>query len=684
MKIAKALGIILILIVVVLAAGAAYFVATFDEARIKREAVQAVKAKTGRTLVIAGGLGLSFWPSLGVKAEKVTLSERDGKESFVAFESAHVSVRLWPLLSRQVMVDRIELDGLVLILKRDAEGRLNIDDLLQSKDEKQEGAGDDRQKGLPQFDIAGIDVSNARLEWHDQQAKRDIVLSPLDLETGHLKSDAQGMSFRDLKFATRGKLNSDGVDMKLELPRVERRGEKLDIEKLDLEVKLNGAQRKATGTVTLDRIEGTLTALKAASLSLDADAKLGDKTFVAKLASPLTLDLDAGIATLAQLKGTVSVDVPGSPKRPLQLPIEAQLEANYRKPSATGKLKTKFDETNASASFDVSAFSPLAFALDLDIDKLNLDRYLPSKPAAAAKPGGAAAVPAKEEAPIDLSALQTLDARGNVHIGDLQVKNIKARNVRVNFKSAKGRLSLAPHSADLYGGKMSGNASVDAKGNVVSLKESLSGISIQPLVNDLTGKDPIEGHGDVSLDIRTQGESAEVMKKALAGNAKAILRDGAIKGINLAQTLREAKAKLQGGDVAQQASATEKTDFSELSASFRITNGVARNNDLVAKSPFLRVGGKGDIDIGSSRLDYLLTASVVGTSAGQGGKELESLKGVTVPVRITGPFDKPGFKLELASLVNDAAKARIEEKRDETKQKLQENLKGRLKGLFEK
>ena len=163
-----------------------------------------------------------------------------------------------------------------------------------------------------------------------------------------------------------------------------------------------------------------------------------------------------------------------------------------------------------------------------------------------------------------------------------------------------------------------------------------------------------------------------------------MLRDGAIKGINIAQSLRTAKAKLSGGSAQQEASATDKTDFSELSASFKIVNGVAHNDDLVAKSPFLRLGGAGDIDIGNSRIDYLLKASVVSTAAGQGGKEADSLKGLTLPVHVTGPLEKPSFKLELASMVSDSTKARIEDKKQEIKQQAQDKVKDKLKGLFNK
>ena len=153
--------------------------------------------------------------------------------------------------------------------------------------------------------------------------------------------------------------------------------------------------------------------------------------------------------------------------------------------------------------------------------------------------------------------------------------------------------------------------------------------------------------------------------------------------INLAQTLGDIKGKLGGGqDAREQAKAGEKTDFSELSPTLNIAKGVAHNDDLTMKSPFLRLGGVGDIDIGEGRMNYLARTSVVGSSSGQGGKDLEQLKGLTIPVRITGPFEALSYKLELGDLATDMAKAKLEEKKEELKTKAGDQLKSKLKGLF--
>jgi len=250
---------------------------------------------------------------------------------------------------------------------------------------------------------------------------------------------------------------------------------------------------------------------------------------------------------------------------------------------------------------------------------------------------------------------------------------------------AGGRLDVAPLSLNLYEGSASGSLMLNANGNQVAVKQNLAGIGIGPLLKDLADKDLLEGRGNVALDVTSHGESVAAIKKALAGSASLSLKDGAIKGINLAQALRDIKGKLGSKqDSSQQAKAGEKTDFSELSASLKIAGGVAHNEDFSAKSPFLRLTGAGDIDIGGAQMNYLAKASVVASSAGQGGQGLEHLKGLTVPVRVSGPFESLSYKLELGSLVGDAAKAKVEEKKEEIKAKAQDQVKDKLKGLFGK
>jgi len=125
----------------------------------------------------------------------------------------------------------------------------------------------------------------------------------------------------------------------------------------------------------------------------------------------------------------------------------------------------------------------------------------------------------------------------------------------------------------------------------------------------------------------------------------------------------------------QGATPADRTDFTELGASFVIRNGIAHNDDLSAKSPLLRLAGSGDIDVGANSIDYLIKASVVASSGGQGGKELAELRGVTVPVKVTGTLDAPHFRADLGAAAGDAVKQRAGDK-------LKERAQDRLKGLL--
>jgi AsmA protein len=224
---------------------------------------------------------------------------------------------------------------------------------------------------------------------------------------------------------------------------------------------------------------------------------------------------------------------------------------------------------------------------------------------------------------------------------------------------------------------------VNANNNQYAVQQKLTGVSIGPLLRDVANKDVLEGKGNVTLDVTTNGTLVSELKRALNGSARMELRDGAIKGIDLAGAVRSVKAKFGGQDAEGSASQKEKTDFSELSASFVIKNGVAHNEDLSLKSPFLRVTGAGDVDIAADSVNYVVKTGVVSSMSGQGGKELGELKGLTIPVRVSGPFDALKYKVEFSQMISGASKEALKETaREALKDTVKKQLdKGQLKDL---
>jgi len=313
----------------------------------------------------------------------------------------------------------------------------------------------------------------------------------------------------------------------------------------------------------------------------------------------------------------------------------------------------------------------------VDVDQFDADLYLPKKSPSEQK--------SKEpEQPLDLSALRKLNLDGSLRIGSLKVANVRSTSVRLDMKARNGQVNVAPLSANLYQGSMKGSLSVNAQATPnISINQNLSGVNIAALTKDAANFDTLEGKGNVGMNLTMQGNTVSAMKKALNGTMSLNLADGAIKGINIAKKLRDAQAMLgKGGGSAQTQSAnqSEKTDFSELKATFNVNNGVAHNDDLSLKSPLLRMTGNGDINIGNDSMNYVAKATLAKTLEGQGGKD--TVGGITVPVRVSGPFADLKYTLDFGAMVGEVAKQKVGAKKEEVKTKLQDQLKGSLKGLF--
>ena len=683
MKVLRILGIGVGILVALVAAGIGLLHALFDGEKVKAELARVVLEQKQRKLDITGQVELSVWPEVGLRLGRVSLSEPGGREEFAALDSARVAVAVMPLLSKQLQVRRIEVAGLKATLVKKKDGTLNIADLLGS-DKPTVGqpapkVGADGTANSPiQLDIAGIRIANAQLTWRDEMAGSTTSLSNLDIGSGRILADGakQTLAIDALSIAAKGKTGADAFELKLEAPRLQVSPDKSGGETLSLSATLAGSGRNVAAKLQLSGVEGNARALKIGKLALEIDARAGETTARGRLESPVTADLASQTLALDNLAGKLEIVNPQMPMKQLSLPIAGKLRTNLAKQNAALELGTKFDESKIAFKLDVAKFAPLALGFDLDIDQLNVDKYLPPS---SAKPTEKAATEDK----LDFSGLKGHDVHGRVRIGALQASKLKLAKLNATVRLAGGRLDIAPLSMNLYEGTANGNLSLNANGNQLALKQNLAGISINPLMKDLADKDLLEGRGNVALDVRSRGESVTAMKQALGGTASLSLKDGAIKGINLAQSLRDIKGKLGAKqDATQQARAGDKTDFSELTASLKITNGVARNDDLSMKSPFLRLAGAGDIDIGAGQMNYVAKASVVANSSGQGGKDLEHLKGITVPVRVSGPFESLSYKLELANLVADAAKAKVEQKKEEVKTRVEEKAKDKLKGLF--
>lgn len=338
--------------------------------------------------------------------------------------------------------------------------------------------------------------------------------------------------------------------------------------------------------------------------------------------------------------------------------IRIDLKADGQKLSLN-PLSAKVDDSQINANVGISRFDDPVYTFNINIDKLDADKYITKSDQPAVKNTG--------DTPIDLSALKKLNASGEAKIGWLKLANVKTEHVNIGLKAENGLATLSPFSADLYQGNMSGMLKVDARTTPsIVFKQSMKSVTIGPLMVDAINNNMLDGKGSLNIDINTAGNSVGALKKSLNGNASLNLADGALKGVDIAGSIRELKSKvnfLKAKDSV--ADAKKKTDFSELTASFVIKNGVAHNEDLAMKAPILRLAlgdSRGDIDIANETINYTAKPTIVKSLKGQGGADLDALSGIGIPLKITGSFSSPKYGMDFAALGAAMAKSNLLDK----------------------
>jgi AsmA protein len=660
-KVLKVLLIAVAALVLLLVAVVAFVAATFNPNDYKPQLIKLVQDQTGRTLAIPGEIKLTFFPRIGADLGQLSLSEPRSEQVFAAVRQARVSVALLPLFSKQVVVDRVLLDGLSVQLRRDRHGRFNFDDLLpkdQAETTPTQPAKPATPAAMPALDIGGIALTDASLDYRDDAAQRRITVSKLSFTTGPI---ADG---KPSQFDFSAQVQADAPQLALQLA-----------------MKSDFTPALAQQAVRLEKFSASVGGSAVGLQGLQLKLGLGR--------------VDAS-AQQVQAQGlTLEVSAPNPAGGTLALKTQGQATVDLAREAVQLALDGQLDSTTLALKAGVKRFAQPAIDFDLTLGELDADRYLPkSAPAAAPKP----AAPAGPEAVIDLAPLQTLDVRGALKVAALKIMNLKATDIRLQLKAAGGKAELSPLAASLYGGSVNGALTASAgKPQRLGAKLALSGINIGPLMKDALDQQPVDGHGNVALDVLTTGNTVSQFKRGLNGTASLLLKDGAINGIDIAGALRNVKARLSGGAQEGTTATQQRTDFTELGASFRIKDGVAHNDDLSAKTPLLRLGGNGDIFIAEDRLDYTVKATVVATLQGQGGPELEQLKGLTIPVRLSGPYTAISWKLDFGGAATGRAQEQLQQRQtqlreetqkklDEEKAKAQQRLKEqaeeRLKGLL--
>jgi AsmA protein len=701
-------------VVALIAVAVLAIVVFIDPNDYRDDITQAVQKATGRELKLPGEIQLSVFPWLGVSLGAAQLSNARGfgEAEFARVEAVDIKVKLLPLLQQRIEMKTLDLRGLQVNLSRAADGRTNWDDLIAAPAKTTKGpvvspeAAPKKSPAAPlaALAIGGVNIEDAHIRWDDRQAGQHIEIEKLSLRTGPIAPRAP----IDIQLATQLSLSDPELQTPVKLQgrlSFDLATQRYVFDRLDLALNLSSSLLPVspmsvhlTGNIDADLAQQQVQVedVILQALNLTVIAKL-------KLTQILTAPQAEGEISVASfsprdLMKTLGVVVPETAdskalnKAKLALRFSGSTEA-----LSVNKLEAMWDDSRLTGTLQVKNFSKPAVRFDFGLDAIDVDRYLPPPPPGAtpAPPSPAGIAVASTQLPLEL--LRGLDINGNFLINKMQLVNAHVSELQLALKAQGGQLRLHPLKAHLYDGQYEGDIAVDVRKDIpqVAVNESVSNIKVGPLLQDVLGEDKVSGLASVSTKLTASGVELDAIKKSLNGTAQFHFENGAVKGVNLGQMIREAYAKIKNKP--KPPKQENQTDFAELSGSVTIHNGVASNDDLQAKSPLLRVTGKGEVDLPRERIDYRVNASIVETDQGQAGKELTELKSLTIPIKIGGSFAKPTFALDLAPVLKAKAKEelarqktkvkekvekKLDEKKAKAKDRLEEQLKNKLKKLF--
>jgi len=600
-----------IVFILALVIGAAFFFPSIIPSSVYRDEVQiAASEALDRDVVLAGDISFSLLPRIEVRAQAVSIENADGfgDEPFAAMEEMRVAVKLMPLLNRSVEIAEFVLIDPVINLEQNRSGN-NWTFGPEGEHAAPVGpppSGFVRQPGaLPiETSFGDVRVENALIRYNDGSQTREI--SGLDLSV-HLPSV-------DAPMTISGALNADG-------------------EPLTFTVGLSSLR---------DFFEGRET-----PISLDLGGNLiqaGFDGFIpASEALSLTGETGVVIPSLRDLASFAGSPLPpGDKLRRFEAMGSLEFQPGHL---FLDRAHFTLDElqANGNLSLDLTGSVPNMTG-QIDLPALDINPYLPADTEGAAS--GSSELKPWSVTPIDLNGLHVLNADIRVTTNRLLFRDVEVNDALVRVRINRGRMSANLNRFMLYGGTGSARVVANARGRQpsFSLNAQLEDLDALLFLQAAAGFDKLEGIGGINLDLLASGASPDAIMHSVSGSGNFDFEDGAIVGVNIAETIRNIQATLASEARPEGVGERQQTDFSELGGSFNIQGGIANNSDFLMLSPLLRVDGRGQVDLGGQFVDFRLRPRAVASIQGQGGDR--DLQGIVVPIRLRGPFNNVGVSVD--------------------------------------
>ena len=516
--------------VVVLVIAAALIVPSFVPLdTYKAKIIALVKAQTGRDLRIAGPVKFALLPSIALEANDVSLSNPSGATSpdMVQLKTLAVELKLFPLLHGAIEVAQFKLVDPAIALEVDKQGRPSWAFTPAPAAPAANAApaapatpasGGGSAPGFSSISLGDVSIVNGQASYLDQRTGDKKLLSNINMTLSLPSSDQP--------FTAKGSATWNGETATLTLeadkPATLQSGGTSPIAITLAATPINFAFKGNATGATMSKLDGGI------DLSIPS---------IRDLAKWLGVTFNAPGTGFGQFTLSGKIDMAG-PKIAF---TNAVIALDSIK--ATGALTLDSaapSRISPAASMSISSTSiPICRpkpAVRQQWHRRRRDQYCRierrrgrRRPAAPAKSSG------WSDAPIDLSALKLANADFELSANSILYRKIQiGRSVlAVHLNDGKFQADLSQMA--LYQGKGQGTVTADGSGATpaIAANFNLSGVAVQPLLNDFAGFDRLIGSGTLTVDVAGHGKSQRDIIGSLGGKGSLDLTNGKITGVNL-------------------------------------------------------------------------------------------------------------------------------------------------------
>lgn len=735
----KILGLVLLgLLLIIVALGFA-LTHLFDPNDYKDEIRQIARDKAHIELTLNGDIGWSLFPWLGLELHEASVATlTTPTQPFADLQMLGLSVRVLPLLRREVQMSDVRVEGLNLRLNRDKQGHGNWEDIGKTvpvasteapatAPAPAEPAAEAKPEKPPQpirLDIDSLTINNARVEYNDEQTGKQFSAESIQLSAGAIHDGAS----IPVKLTAFFGSNQPVMRVKTELNgnlRIQRALKRYQFEDMRLSGEATGEPLQGK-TVTFST-QGQILVDLAANIAEWTNLKLSANQLRA-LGELKVNDLDKtaqlnGALSIAQFDLAKFLDSVGNP-------LPAMAEGSLSKVELVSRLagtptsvvlddlNLKVDGSTFTGRIAVEDFAKQSLRVQLKGDTFNVDNYMPAKSeaakgataarqaevqnseAGAMAAGGTTPLP---DAPtkgawstdklLPVARLRALDVNADLAFGQLTLSKLPIQNAVLKATGIDGQLKLSTLSGSLYNGSFQATGNLDVRQDipVLALQSQIRQVPVERILQAQGQTPPVKGQVTLDSNLSGRGNSQKALIDSLNGTASFVINNGVLLNANLEQQLCTGIALLNRKTLSS-APQGKDTPFQELRGNLTFRNGVASNPDLKVRIPGLTVNGNGDIDLRVLGMDYRVGILVEGDQrevpdpACQVGANFQ---GIEVPLRCRGPLElgAKACRLDKDGLGQVAIKAagnKLSDKLEEKLDKVNPQLKDALKGLFKR